>query len=430
MGIKKFYLKTYGCKLNQTDSDLIRRILSKNFKEENSENKANFVIINSCGVVEKTERKIIKKILELKKKNKKIILTGCLPLISLGKVNELVDGILGPKNLSFLPIVVKRVLAGRKSIFLKRKQIDKARFFCFKDDKKDNQKCIKIIPISEGCLGNCSYCATKFSRGKLKSFEMKNILKAINIALQSGFKEIQLTSQDLGIYGLDKGEFLLPKLLRKISEIEGDFRVRLGMMNPWVGKKIFNNLISILKKDKFYKFLHLPVESGDDQILKRMKRPYKVKEFIYLVKKFRKNFKYSLLATDIICGFPKENEKSFKNTLNLIREIKPEILHVFRFSKRPGTEATKFKDLLIKLKKERSRILTKEWERINLLKNKKFIGKEFPVLITEKRKKAFLARMNSYRAVILKDIKKGKVGEWQKVKIVGAKTNYLIGELL
>jgi MiaB-like tRNA modifying enzyme len=423
--MKKFYLETYGCKLNRADSDLMREILSKEFIQA-SEKEADFVVLNSCGVVEKTERKIIKKILNLKKKGKKIILAGCLPLISPKISKKLVNGILGPTNILSLPIVAKRVLSGKKSIFLKPKKIDKAKFHCLKE-KRENSNCTKIIPISEGCLGNCSFCATKFARGKLKSFEVENILNAIKNALSSGFKEIQLTSQDLAIYGLDRGKFLLPKLLKEISKIKGDFKVRLGMMDPFWAKKIFKDLISILKNERFYKFLHLPLESGDDEILKKMRRLYKVKDFLALVKKFRENFKESLFATDIICGFPGEDEKSFKKTLNLIKNIKPEILHVFRFSMRPKTEAAGFEDLPVKIKKERSRILAKIWQKINLEKNKRFLGKEFLVLITEKRENSFLARTNSYRAVILKD---GKVGDWQKVKIIKVKPNYLIGKKL
>lgn len=422
--MKKFYLETYGCKLNRSDSELMREILLKEYKEA-SQDEADFVVLNSCGVVEKTERKIIKRILNLKKKGKKVILTGCLPLISPKISKKLADGILGPTNIFSLPTIIKRVLAGKKSIFLKEKKIDKAKLHCFKN--KTENSCTKIIPISEGCLGNCSYCATKFARGKLKSFETESILLAIKNSLNFGFKEIQLTSQDLAIYGLDKGKFLLPKLLREISKINADFKVRLGMMNPWGAKKIFKKLISILKNEKFYKFLHLPLESGDDQILKKMRRPYKVKDFLALVKNFRKNFKNSLFATDIICGFPGETDRSFKKTLNLIKKVKPEILHVFRFSKRPETEAAKFEDLPEKIKKERSRILAKIWQEMNLKKNQKFLKKNFQVLITEKRENSYLARMNSYRAVILKE---GKVGEWQKVKIVGAKPNYLIGKIL
>ncbi|KPJ56906.1 threonylcarbamoyladenosine tRNA methylthiotransferase [Parcubacteria bacterium DG_74_2] len=423
--MKKFYLETYGCKSNQADSELMRGILAKEFKEA-SVNEADFIILNSCGVVKKTERKIIKRMQQFKKMGKKIVLAGCLPLISPKTSKNLANGVLGPTNIFSLPIVVKRVLKNKKSIFFKPKKIDKAKFYCQKKkEKKEN--CSTVISISEGCLGECSYCVTKLARGRLKTFEMEYVLNEIRNALVQGFKEIQLTSQDLAIYGVDKGKFLFPKLLKEISKINADFKIRLGMMNPWGAKKILRDLISVLKSKKFYKFLHLPLQSGDDEILRKMNRNYTTKDFLRTVNVFRENFKESLLATDVICAYPDESEESFEKTIDLVKKTKPEILHIFRFSKRQGTEAEKLKDFPERIKKERSRILTKIWTEMNLKKNKKFLGKKFNVLITEKRGNSFLARTNSFRAVILKE---GKIGKFEKVKIINFRPNYLIGRII
>jgi len=419
-----FCIETFGCKFNKADSELIRKILiEKGFKEA-SEKEADFVILNTCGVVEKTERKIIKRAIELKKKGKKIIFAGCLPLISQKICEKIADGLIGPTNILDLPRVVRKVLKGKKAKFLKQKPIDKAKFKYFAIPK---ETVVAIVPISEGCLGNCAYCATKLAKGKLRSFDKKEILKNIEEALKLGAKEIQLTSQDLGIYGLDKGKFLLPELLRDILKIKGEFRVRLGMTNPTFFKKIQHQVFKLMKDEKIYKFLHLPLQSGSDEILKAMKRRYTTKEFLEIVKNFRKNFKFGILATDVICGFPGETEKDFQKTVFLIKKVKPEILHVFRYSKRKGTVAEKLKDFPDRIKKERSRILNKVWLQILKEKNKKYLGKVFPVLITEKRKDSFLARTNFYKAVILKE---GNLGEFKKVKIVDVKPNYLVGEIV
>jgi MiaB-like tRNA modifying enzyme len=420
----KFYLETFGCKFNKADSELIRKILiEKGFKEA-SEKEADFVVLNTCGVVEKTERKIIKRAIELKKKGKKIIFTGCLPLISPKVSQKFTDGMIGPTNILDLPKIVKKVLKEKKAKSLKQKPIDKAKLRCFAIPK---ETVVAIVPISEGCLSFCSYCATRLAKGKLRSFGKEEILENIKLALKSGAKEIQLTSQDLAIYGLDKGKFLLPELLKEISKIEGDFRVRLGMMNPKFAKKIFGKILKILENEKFYKFLHLPLESGSNNVLKAMNRGYRVEEFLKMASKFKRKFKNSLLATDIIVGFPTETEKDFKETVSVIKKIKPEILHIFRYSKREGTEAAKLKDFPDRIKKERSRILTRIWQEISKEKSKKYLGKKFQALITEKRGKTFLARLPSYKAVILKE---GNLGEFVKVKIVGAKPNYLIGKII
>jgi MiaB-like tRNA modifying enzyme len=419
----RFYLETFGCKFNQAEAELIRKILKENKFEEASEKEADFIILVTCGVVEKTERKIIKRAIELKKLGKKIIFAGCLPLISPEISQKIADGLIGPSNILDLPRVVKKVLKGKKAKSLKQKPIDKAKLKSFVIPKNT---CVAIVPISEGCLSFCSYCATRLAKGRLRSFDKKEILENIKEALKSGAKEIQLTSQDLGIYGLDKGKFLLPELLKEISEIKGDFRVRLGMANPGFLKRIFGEILKILENEKFYKFLHLPLESGSNKVLKDMKRGYKVEEFLKMALEFKRKFKNSLLATDIIVGFPTETEKDFKETISVIKKIKPEILHLFRYSKRKGTEAEKLKDLPDRIKKERSRILTKIWKEILKEKSKKYLGKKFEALIVEKRKNTFLARLPSYKAVILKE---GKLGKFTKVKIVGVKPNYLIGKI-
>lgn len=419
----KFYLETFGCKFNQADSELIRKVLKEKYQEV-SENEADFVVLVTCGVVERTERKIIKRAIQLKKRGKKIIFAGCLPLISPRICQKVADGLIGPTNILNLLKVVEKVLKRKKTKSLKQKPIDKAKLRCFIIPQNT---CVAIVPISEGCLSNCSYCATKFAKGKLRSFDQKEILENIKLALNSGAKEIQLTSQDLAIYGLDQGKFLLPELLKEISKIEGDFRIRLGMMNPLFAKKIFGKILKIMESEKIYKFLHLPLESGDDRVLKAMKRGYSVKDFLEIVEEFRKKFKNPMLATDIICGFPTETKDAFENTVRAIKKIKPDILHIFRYSKREGTEAAKLKDLPDKIKKERSRILTKVWFEILKEKNKKYLGKKFDALITEKRGKTLLARLLSYKAVVLQE---GNLGNFVKVKIIDTKPNYLIGKLV
>lgn len=421
--MKKFYLETYGCKLNQSDSDLIRGILVKDFEEVSSCDEADFIVINSCGVVERTERKIMKRIKSLP--GKKIILAGCLSLINPEIVKKVVDGAIGPKDILSIGKVSKDVLRGKKVFKISRERINKAKYYYLK--KRVPGGISAIVSISEGCLGNCSFCVSKYARGRLESFAMKDILKEIKSLVNSGYKEIQLTSQDAVVYGLDKGEFLLPKLLNKISEIEGDFRVRIGMMNPAFAKRISKELISAFNSENIYKFLHVPLQSGDNEILRKMNRGYLTKDFIEVVNSFRKEFEDVLVATDIIVGYPGETEKSFRKTLEVIKKVRPSIIHIFRFSKRPFSSAEKLKDFPDKIKKERSRKLTKLFQKINLEDNKKFLGKEFKVLISEKGKNnTVIARSSSFRAVILRE---GELGTFQKVKITDFKKNYLFGEI-
>ncbi|MFA5086372.1 MAG: tRNA (N(6)-L-threonylcarbamoyladenosine(37)-C(2))-methylthiotransferase [Candidatus Paceibacterota bacterium] len=418
----KFCLKTYGCKMNRADSELMRGILSSDFKEA-SEKEADLFILNSCGVVEKTERKILKEAAALKEKGKKVIISGCLPLISFEACREIADGLIGPTNISSIGELAEKVLKGKKEVIIGNEVADKAEL-CSGKKRTDKDTCSAIVSIAEGCLGSCSYCITRFARKRLNSFERKNIVKEIEGALSSEFKEIQLTSQDLAVYGMDKGKQDLPGLLEDISRIEGDFRVKLGMMNPGHAKKILKGLLSAYKSDKLYKFIHLPLQSGDDELLKKMNRGYSISDFLEIVSAFRREFKESIIATDIIVGHPLETEESFKRTVALIKKVKPEVLHIFKFSKRKGTPDSNLKDLPDRIKKDRSRIVSELFEKYNLEKNKKYKGKKLKVLIIEKRKGKCLARTDSGRAVVLD---KGKIEERVEVKIVDYRWNYLIG---
>jgi len=259
----------------------------------------------------------------------------------------------------------------------------------------------------------------------LVSFDIQNIIKEAKSIIASNFKEIQLTSQDLSVYGIEKGKQMLPELLNDLTKIEGDFKIKLGMMNPGHAKKMIKPLLKAYESDKIYKFIHIPLQSGDDELLKKMNRGYSSSDFITVAQEFKKKFKDVIIATDIIVGHPLETEESFKKTIKVIKKIKPDIIHIFKFSKRKGTPDFNLKDYPDRIKKDRSRILTELFENLNLEKNKKYLGNKFDVLIVEKRKDKYLARTKSGRAVVLD---KGEIGSFTKVKITDYRWNYLIGE--
>ena len=283
---------------------------------------------------------------------------------------------------------------------------------------------IAIIPIAEGCLGRCSYCATRLARGSLRSFPQKTIVSEVSEAIAQGYREIQLTAQDTGAYGYDGRDDRLPQLLHKIVNLDGDFRVRVGMMNPAFALKILDELVEIYKNRKIYKFLHLPVQSGDNTVLKHMRRGYSVEDFREIVKTFRDNFRRFSISTDIIAGYPVEDSASFGETMGLIEEIKPEIINITRFSPREGTEAAELEGLHDYIKKERSRRLSELMKKIGYEKNKRFIGKRLKVLITKPGKNnTLLARSGFYTQVVVRE---GKIGEFREVTVKTAKSTYLV----
>lgn len=417
----KFHIKTYGCKLNQADSELMRGLLLKEF-EEASEKEADFVVLNTCAVVEKTERKVKRKMEELKKEGKKIIVGGCLPLANISACRG-ADGLLGPTNILKINIVAKKVMEEKKPRFLSVKTFDKAKYSDLKKVKLENSVSA-IVSVAEGCLGNCTYCATKIARKDLKSYGVENIVCEVKRHLEKGFKEIQLTSQDMAVYGLDRGKMELPLLLERIAKIEGDFRVKVGMMNPGLALKMIDELLPSFQSEKIYKFFHLPLQSGDDVLLKEMNRGYTSSDFIETVGKIRKRYKDALIATDIIVGHPKEDEEAFKNTIKVLKKVKPEVTHIFRYSKRVGSKDYALKDWPDRIKKDRSRILTRFVANQNLKIAKKYLGKKLDVLVVLNKGRSRFSRTNCAKAVVLE---KGRLGEFKKVKITGYNWNYLKG---
>jgi len=195
-----------------------------------------------------------------------------------------------------------------------------------------------IVPIATGCLGNCAYCITKIARGDLSSRHPSGIIESVRSLASSGPIEIQLTGQDTAAYGLDIGTDL-PSLVREICAIPGDFRLRVGMMNPRSALPIVKQISDAYAEQKVFKFLHLPVQSASDEILAHMERGYRVADFRMFVDAVRKVVPEMTLSTDIIVGYPGEKEEDHMANLDLIREVKPDIVNVTRFSPRPGTRA-------------------------------------------------------------------------------------------
>jgi threonylcarbamoyladenosine tRNA methylthiotransferase CDKAL1 len=285
-----------------------------------------------------------------------------------------------------------------------------------------------VIPIAEGCLGHCSYCIVRLVRGTLRSVPSDTIVGSVKKALDKGAKEIFLTAQDTGAYGLDK-DTSLPALMRGILRIEGDHRIRLGMMNPFSIAGIVDDLIPVLNDPRMYKFAHIPVQSGSDRILKLMKRPYTEGQYRDIVTRLRRGVPGITLSTDYIVGFPTETEADFDLTVDDLRATGPLKVNITRFSPRPGTPAAAMENMPFRVKKERSRALTRLHHEITSAYMGGAIGRQNSVLVTEYGKPGtVVARDDQYHMVIIPDLI--PPGTRLDVKICGASTTYMIGELI
>ena len=257
---------------------------------------------------------------------------------------------------------------------------------------------------------------------------MVDILSRVRAAIVGGAVEIRLTGQDLSAYGCDQGRPLLPSLLRQISQEEGDFRVRLGMMNPGTLAPIIHEVADALRDDKIFSFVHLPVQSGSDNVLHRMGRGYSVSGYLDLVRVLRETVPGISITTDLIAGFVGETEDEFRATCDLLGVLRPEGVNVTRYSYRPGSTVVRDHELPDRIRKDRSRMLIRIGYEILKEQKGKMVGVSFPVVITEKiRVGTVMGRTDGYTGVVIQESL--PLGERYIVEITGERVHYLVGRV-
>ncbi len=422
----KIYMETFGCTFNQADSQIIAGLLEENGgRIVKSPEEADVIIMNTCYVKQPTEQKITNRIGKLQAQfpQKKLLIAGCMVDIDPEKLEKMAPqaGWIGARRINSAPEVVEAVMKGH----LVRETGHGDEFKTCLPRKRSNPL-VHILQICEGCLGKCSYCCTRFARGGLQSYPISLLKSEAEQAVTDGCVEIQLTAQDTAAYGKDSGESLAD-LINEISSIEGDFRIRVGMMHPKNIGKDLESIITAFKNDKVYKFLHLPLQSGSDQILEDMNRDHGVEEYLEIVKHFRTEIPELSLATDIIVGYPTEGEDDFEGTLNVIREIRPDFLHISKYHHRPGTSSSLLPEIDHQTMKKRSRNLNDLKVEIATSNNQKLLGTHQKILITDKGSKGgYLGRTSSYKTVVVEE---AILGTFLDVNITESRSTYLKGNL-
>jgi len=425
---RRVYVRSFGCPTNLADGELMAGCLSEaGYKVVDRVEDADVLIYNTCGVKTPTENRMIE-ILRRVPKGKRLIVTGCLPLINFERMKTEVkfDGVLGPAPGSKIVEVVHKVGCGERVVALKKNSKPSLVL-----PKISVNKVVGIVPINYGCLGSCSYCCVLFARGRLRSYRIDELVERVKRDLASGVKEIWLTSQDTACYGKDVA-VSLADLLKKVCRVKGEFFVRVGMMTPNYALEILNDLIQAYKNEKVFKFLHLPVQSGDDEILKLMNRLYSVEDFRRIINAFRKEIPEITLATDVICGFPGESREAFEQTVELIKEVQPDIVNISKFFPRSRTPAAKMKLIVHPREvKERSRRLAELSKMVSLERNRAWIGWEGRILVDEVGKKpsSWMGRNFAYKPVV---IKTGEflLGKFLAVRVVKVFPTYLEAEIV
>jgi len=428
--LTRVFLESFGCSSNVADGEFMTGcLLRAGFEVVEGADEADVLIYNTCAVKSPTENRMFE-ILGRVPRDKKLVVAGCLPLINPGRLRTEVgfDGLLGPASGFRVVEVVRGVERGEHPIWLdanaKPPGLDLPR--------SPKNPVVSIVPVAYGCLGSCSYCCVVFARGRLRSYSLEEVVARARRDLASGAREVWLAGQDMGCYGRDLGTNLV-ELLKGVCSVEGDFFVRVGMMTPNYVREMLNDLIEAYENERVFKFLHLPVQSGDDEVLLRMRRFYTAEDFKNIVHTFREKIPNITVATDVICGFPGETEVEFRRTERLIEDVKPDIVNVSKFFPRPRTPAERMGPrVLVGEVKERSRRMADLVRRIALEKNRAWIGWEGRVLIDERGKKlgSWVGRNFAYKPVVVKSEDDSLLGKFVNARVAGAFQTYLEAEIV
>ncbi|MGI0073146.1 MAG: tRNA (N(6)-L-threonylcarbamoyladenosine(37)-C(2))-methylthiotransferase [Nitrosotalea sp.] len=419
----KIWVEAYGCSASFADSEMISGLLvngGHTLAEDAFDSDLNLIV--TCSVKDATADKMVNRIKRLK--DKPLVVAGCLPKAERSTVEKFGPkaSLLGPNSIGKTLEIIESTLKGHKKIELADSDVSKVGL-----PKVRLNPAVGIVEIASGCMSECTFCQTKLSKGEIQSFRMGDIVRQVKQELTDGCMEVWLTSTDNGCYGFDIGTDL-PRLVKAVSDIEGGFMIRVGMMNPMYMPRIREGLLESFENDKVFKFLHIPVQSGSNKVLKDMKRGHTAEIYRKTSQLFRKKFKKITISTDIIVGFPTETETEFEETLNLIEETRPDIINLSRYSARPGTEAALLDQIDVSERKKRSKIVFELLNKIVLERNQEWIGWKGQVLFDERIDDSIKGRNYAYKPVMVEE--KVELGRKATVEITDATKHGLYGRIV
>jgi threonylcarbamoyladenosine tRNA methylthiotransferase CDKAL1 len=422
----RLFIEAYGCALNKGEAHEMMESAHNcghqatmiTFREPGNRSVAlrdakcfDAVMLVTCTVIQGTENRMLSRLRELVPLGVPIIVAGCMASAQPELVLKVCPRaiLLPPENMGELPGVLEKI-SGRKG----GRPVHPVSF----------EKMEADVPIADGCLGACTYCITRLARGELRSRPVDDVVKRVRTVVGWGCREVNLTAQDCALYGRDIGRHL-PLLLEKVRSIPGDFRIRVGMMNPENLLPMMDGLMKAFMDAKLFKFIHVPVQSGDDGILESMGRGYRATDFSEIVNRFRDAFPFSIISTDIIVGFPGEGEEQFRNTYRLLEETGPDIINVKIFSPRPGTQAARMTELVdISDSRKRTKALGALHQSISVRNNSRMVGRTEELFLMEKVRGGVMGRTLGYYPVILKE--RLEPGGQVRVAVREARKGYLL----
>ena len=419
----KIFVEAYGCSASFSDSEMISGLIANGghtLVDSSLESDLNIVV--TCSVKDATANKMIHRIKSLK--TKPLVVAGCLPKAEKLTVEKFSENasMLGPNSLGKTLQVIDSTLRGTKQIALEDSDISKVGL-----PKVRLNPAIGIVEIASGCMSECTFCQTKLSKGELTSYRIGDIVRQVETEIKDGCKEIWLTSTDNGCYGFDINTDL-PSLVDTVADIPHNFRIRVGMMNPMYMVRIKDQLINSFENNKVYKFLHVPVQSGSDRVLHDMKRGHTVETFRDVVKRARTRFPKFTISTDVIVGFPSETSEDFEKTIELLKETRPDVVNLSKYSARPGTEAAEWEQIDVVEVKRRSKIIFDLINKISFENNQKWIGWKGEALFNEKTEEGIKARNFAYKSIFVEN--PAEIGQTRIVEITDVTKHSLVGKIV
>lgn len=448
--MNRVYIKTYGCQMNERDSQAVAALLrNKGYSIVEEEATADVILLNTCSVREQAEQKAIGKAgyITAKKRKKPNLILGIMGCMAQNKGDSLVDTlpdldlVIGTQKFHRVPDHLDHMIASMNGLGPKPETIidieeEAGSQNTIKSHMDDGQKVSAFVSIMQGCNMKCSYCIVPKTRGAERARPMNEIVDEIQGLADKGTKEVTLLGQIVNQYAVREFPFVDKKspfvqLLEKVNAIEGIERIRFTSPHP-VGFK--DDLIECYQRlPKLCEYLHFPMQSGSNEILKAMRRPYSIEKFRQIIEKLREIRPDIYISTDIIVGFPGETDEDFEATRSAFEAIGFDMAYIFKYSVRPGTTAEPAGDPISKETKEtRNQILLDILSRSSLARNQSLVGTTQEVLLEGKAKRGenmFIGRTRGYRKVIVSASER-LIGELVDVHITDATVSSLSGELV
>ena len=391
--LKTIFIKSYGCQMNVYDSNRIKNLFeARGYSETNNIDDAELVILNTCHIREKAAEKVYSDIGRIAKKNKgkktqqfNLVVAGCVAQAEGEEIKKrapFVNYVVGPQSYHKLPSMIEEKKEFINDEFLQNEKFKNLLF-------KSSNDVSEFVSIQEGCDKFCSFCVVPYTRGSEFSRSVKEIQSEIKKYIKNGIKEVILLGQNVNAYhgeSLQGKQVDLSYLINIISEFENIKRIRYMTSHP---HDMSDSLIYTHKiNSKLMPFLHLPIQSGSDKILKKMNRKHNIKKYIKIIEKLKTAKPDIALSSDFIVGFPGETDEDFDLTMKLVEKIKFSIAYSFIFSPRPGTPAFKMHDLDMSVKKARLSALQSLLKEQQKYYNKSFVGKDIEILFERKGRHA------------------------------------------